>query len=427
MPLPGLLASVFRFALYLATAGFIGWIAGRPVAFLLAFVTLWAAWQAAHFLLLWRWLKIPGAQLPESRGLWAHIFARIRSLEHCETERKAQYATMIGDFRAIANELPDAILLTGRDGRLAWFNRAARNQFQLEQPGHIGKLATSVVRVPGFKEWLEDPEPGQSRLKLGSHGGEDTWLDVSGVDIQDNQRLIILRDTSEVQNVERIRRDFVTNVSHELRTPLTVMLGYLEIFLDREPDELSDPMQRMHTQAVQMQNMLDDFLELSRIQDQEAGEGEKLIDVPALLQRLQQQAEELNRGKHRIEFDIDTDLSLFGTEADIESAFRNLVVNALKYTEQVGKISVRWFNSPDGATLEVRDTGIGIPSRDIPRLTERFYRVGSDRGRKTGGTGLGLAIVKNVLNAHQAHLLIESEYGVGSRFSCVFPAERSRH
>jgi two-component system phosphate regulon sensor histidine kinase PhoR len=423
----GAFTLVIRFFSCLAIAWFIGWFAGRPTEFLVAFLAAWLLWHAVHVVLLWRWLAKPGVRLPESRGFWSHAFTRIRSMEQCETERKAQRTAMIGDFRAVANELPDAILLTDPDRRLTWFNTAARVQFQLEDPGHIGKLASGVIRIPGFQQWLKGPAPERRQLKMEGKDRQDTWLEVNSVEVQDGQRLVILRDTSQVQNLERIRRDFVTNVSHELRTPLTVMLGYLEVFLNRPTDELSDPMQRMHSQAVQMQEMLDDFLELSRIQALEAGTNEKHIDVAEVLDRLREQAVEISRGDHEIDFDINRGLGLTGIETDIESAFRNLVVNALKYTEKGGKISVRWFDSPQGPTLEVRDTGVGIPSRDIPRLTERFYRVGSDRGRKTGGTGLGLAIVKNVLTAHGAQFLIESEYGVGSRFSCVFPPERSIH
>ena len=115
-----------------------------------------------------------------------------------------------------------------------------------------------------------------------------------------------------------------------------------------------------------------------------------------------------------------------GVKSDLESAFRNLIVNALKYTPDGGTVSISWQDSAEGPALSVRDTGIGIPQRESPRLTERFYRVGSDRGRESGGTGLGLAIVKHVLNGHQARFVIDSEYGVGSRFSCIFPPGRKR-
>ena len=118
--------------------------------------------------------------------------------------------------------------------------------------------------------------------------------------------------------------------------------------------------------------------------------------------------------------------ALLGIKSDLESAFQNLIVNAVKYTPENGAVSVRWQDSAEGPVLHVADTGIGIPKREIPRLTERFYRVGSDRRRESGGSGLGLAIVKHVLNGHQARLEIDSEYGVGSQFTCIFPVERKK-
>ena len=133
------------------------------------------------------------------------------------------------------------------------------------------------------------------------------------------------------------------------------------------------------------------------------------------------------RDAEGVEIDrVDSGPFLSGVAADLESAFGNLLSNAFRYTPEGGEVSVSWRDSDGGPQLIVEDTGIGIPKRDIPRLTERFYRVGSDRARQSGGTGLGLSIVKHVLNAHQASLQIESEPGEGSRFSCTFPRERRR-
>jgi len=145
-----------------------------------------------------------------------------------------------------------------------------------------------------------------------------------------------------------------------------------------------------------------------------------------MLMQLKEQADELSRGRHELVFDVAAGPWLSGIASDLESAFGNLISNAIKYTPDGGTISVSWQDSEEGPLLVVSDTGIGIPTRDIPRLTERFYRVGSDRARQTGGTGLGLSIVKHVLNAHQATLRIESELGEGSRFTCIFPPERRR-
>jgi two-component system phosphate regulon sensor histidine kinase PhoR len=195
---------------------------------------------------------------------------------------------------------------------------------------------------------------------------------------------------------------------------------------DHDSTDVSSAAKRMLSQAIQMQTLLDDLLELSRLQNDELRGEEELVNVPTLLMQLKEQAEELSRGSHEIVFKVDRKIFLAGSSADLESAFSNLIANAIKYTPEGGTITVIWKQGQEGPHLTVRDNGIGIPSRDIPRLTERFYRVGSDRAKKTGGSGLGLAIVKHVLNAHQAELSISSELGNGSEFVCSFPENRQR-
>jgi two-component system phosphate regulon sensor histidine kinase PhoR len=404
----------------------VGWALGHPGTAILAALAAYSMW---HFVNIWRlyfWIQNPGREKPASLGVWADIFDRISSMEQRNRKQKARYQSMIDDFQNLTDAFPDATLIIDANARLTWFNNSAGTLLELKEPEDIGRPVTNLVRSADFNEWLAIQDEVKSRLEMPAPGKENTWLDVSTVSIRGDQRLIILRDFSEVHYVEQIRKDFVTNISHELRTPLTVMRGYLELLQDRPSDELTDAINRMHTQAIQMQTMLDDLLDLSRLQAVEAHGEEEYVDIAAILLQLREQADEISRGNHVLQFDVESGLALHGIKSDLESAFRNLIVNALKYTPDGGSVSVSWYNSDQGATLSVTDTGIGIPKREIPRLTERFYRVGSDRGRESGGTGLGLAIVKHVLNRHQARLVIDSEYGVGSQFTCVFPPERHR-
>jgi two-component system phosphate regulon sensor histidine kinase PhoR len=236
--------------------------------------------------------------------------------------------------------------------------------------------------------------------------------------------LIVLRDITDIHNVEQIRRDFVANISHELRTPVTVLLGYLELLQNHPARDVAEAVKSMHGQTLQMKALLDDLLELSRLQSDKIQGEEREIDIPAMLEQLREQAEEISHGRHELKFEIEPGLWLNGISADLESAFRNLIINAIRYTPDAGRIEVSWQDCEEGPSFSVKDTGIGIPKRDLPRLTERFYRVDSNRARQSGGTGLGLAIVKHVLNAHKARLIIRSELGEGSEFICVFPRER---
>ena len=403
-----------------------GWALGHPGKAILAALAAYTIWHFVNIFRLYFWIQKPGCEMPASLGLWADIFYRINSIEQNNRKQKAQYQSMIDDFQNVTDTFPDATLIIDENANLTWFNNAARILLGLRDEEDIGRPLNNLVRSADFGSWLATLDDVNSRLEMPAPGKENTWLDITAVSIREDQRLIIFRDVSEVHNVDQIRKDFVTNISHELRTPLTVMRGYLELMQDRPPDELTDAIDRMHTQAIQMQSMIDDLLDLSRLQAVEAHDEEEYVDIAAMLLQLKEQAEDLSRGNHELLFDVDNGLALYGIKADLESAFRNLIVNALKYTPDGGRVSISWHDSAEGAALRVSDTGIGIPQREIPRLTERFYRVGSDRGHESGGTGLGLAIVKHVLNQHQAQLVIDSEYGVGSQFTCVFPPRRSR-
>jgi len=145
----------------------------------------------------------------------------------------------------------------------------------------------------------------------------------------------------------------------------------------------------------------------------------------AMLERLAHDARSLSREQHQVVVECEDSSILIGAEDELSSAFANLISNAIRYTPAGGTIGLRWAKNPDGSgSFSVTDTGPGIESQHLPRLTERFYRVDRSRSRETGGTGLGLAIVKHVATRHQAQLLIDSEVGKGSCFSLVFPEKR---
>jgi two-component system phosphate regulon sensor histidine kinase PhoR len=329
------------------------------------------------------------------------------------------------EIQNLVDALPDATLGISDEGAIKWFNVAAQSIMGLKNPGDLGLSLTSIIRDPDFADWLDAPGELSQDFEMPSPGDDNIWLNVSKVPYGDEQRMLIFRDISDIHNVDKLRRDFVANISHELRTPLTVLVGYLEVLQEEASGAHTGIMDRMYTQARQMKAMLDDLLELSRLERKDASAEVDLVDVPSMLIRLNRQAEEISAEGHQLEFRIEDELCLLGVKKDIESAFRNIIFNALHYTPAGGSIQVSWEKWHDGARLRVRDSGIGIPSRDIPRLTERFYRVGSDRARNTGGTGLGLSIVKHVLKAHDSRLNISSELGVGSEFVCQFPSERT--
>lgn len=403
----------------------LGLAVGRPLEVFLAGTIGYLAWLLFNIFRLYLWLREGRQDPPESLGLWSDIFDRINELQKENRQQQQQSQSVIHEFRSMTDAFPDATLVLDRDDSLTWFNDAAHQLLGLKAPDDLGQPVTNLLRDPDFANWMAVGDQVESDFEMTSPNDNNVRLRAGIVRYREEQRLLVLRDITDIHNLEAVRRDFVANVSHELRTPLTVLLGYLESIADQCPTEIVPVIGRMQEQAKQMQALLGDLLELSRLQAADPGtRKEKPVDVPAILMQLKEQAEEYSRGRHTLRFEIEPGLLLIGNGVDLESAFRNLINNAINYTPDGGQVTVRWESRPDSLCLSVTDTGIGIPSRDIPRLTERFYRVGPDRSRNSGGTGLGLAIVKHVLNAHETRLLIESELGSGSTFSCVFPIER---
>jgi two-component system phosphate regulon sensor histidine kinase PhoR len=243
-----------------------------------------------------------------------------------------------------------------------------------------------------------------------------------------------------VDSWNAMRRDFVANVSHEIRTPLTVLVGFVETLqnLPLEPEERNRYLGLMAQQAERMQHLVEDLLALSRLEGSPLPSNNEWVPVAQLMQRCENEARGLSAMltrkqslPHALSFPSAESLAeageVAGASAELQSAFSNLLANAMRYTPAGGRIEVTWETLPDGsARFAVQDSGPGIEPKHLARLTERFYRVDRSRSRDTGGTGLGLAIVKHVLQRHGAKLGITSTPGQGSEFSVTFPASRVR-
>lgn len=229
-----------------------------------------------------------------------------------------------------------------------------------------------------------------------------------------------------INQLERIRSDFVANVSHELRTPLTVIRGYLETLLKKKDKGIQTYQKifnQMNQHSARMEAIIDDLLLLSRLENEDYLPEEMVtINVAEILKTLCADAERISgRKQHIIKLHTDPNLYINGSEEELKSLFSNIIINAVKYTPAKGRITVKWFKDDNHAVFSVLDTGIGISKEHIPRITERFYRVDKARSRESGGTGLGLAIVKHVLMRHNGDLHIESDPRNGSTFTCEFP------
>ncbi|CAM3013448.1 sensor histidine kinase [Legionella steigerwaltii] len=232
-----------------------------------------------------------------------------------------------------------------------------------------------------------------------------------------------------IKHLEQVRSDFVANVSHELRTPLAVIHGYLETLIHNDNYEISYKkiFLQMHQHSIRMADIIDDLLLLSHLESDDHFSDEKIkINVAETLKTLCIDAKNISGEKqHKITLKAMSNVFITGSENQLRSLFSNIIVNAIKYTPDKGSITVEWYLDEKGrGVFKVTDTGIGIAKENIPRITERFYRVEKARSRERGGTGLGLAIVKHVLLRHDAELQIESVFEKGSIFTCIFPTNR---
>ena len=370
------------------------------------------------------------AQPPQSWGVWGEVFEHYYRMQRRYAKRKKRLARVIREFRESTGAMPDGTIVLNADRRISWFNSAALRLLGLAGNRDIGQPVTSLVRAPAFERFMRQGDFSRS-VEIDSPMDLGGRLSIRIVPYGRGQYLMLIRDVTRLQRLENMRRDFVANASHELRSPLTVLGGYLESMgEDAEiPEIWSGPLDEMQSQCRRMTTLVNDLLELSRLEtDAPADPDDQPVDVAEVVRRVRQEALAQSGAERTIEADLDESLGLAGVENELYSAFSNLVFNAVRYTERGGRIRIRWRREADGsARFCVADDGIGIDAKHLPFITQRFYRVDPSRSRSQGGTGLGLAIVKHVLQRHDSRLRIHSEAGEGSEFCCVFPASRLRN
>ena len=350
---------------------------------------------------------------------WLWRKGNLRQYEHeralkAERQSAQSNASRLQSFLSAIHASPNGVVVMDSQQRIEWCNQTAAQLLGLDAVRDVGQHLVHLVRNPQVVDYLAagnwTEEVQFERMALQLHPYND-------------QALLLVRDITQTQRADQMRRDFVANVSHEIRTPLTVLLGFIETLqsLELSTDEQHRYLQLMQVQSQRMQALVDDLLTLSKLDEQVKPKLER-VDVAALLAQCEQEARSLAQSLDRhltISFERDDSLDLVGSTTELHSAFSNLITNAVRYTPDGGQVHVTWR----GNALTVRDTGQGIASEHLPRITERFYRVDQSRARAEqdrSGTGLGLAIVKHVAQRHSAKLEIESALGVGSTFRLVF-------
>ncbi len=414
-----------------ASALVIGWMVsqsfGLGAEFLIVALAAYGAWHLYHVLRLIRWLGGASRSIPESiPGIWHELYYVLYLSRKRQRRQLRRALNVVKEFRDATNSLPDAYVAVTRHGEIVWFNRAAEHLLGLRVPTDVGQRISNLMRHPDFIAFEQQTQSEQA-IEIPSPSLPNVILSVHLTSHRTGQRLLMARDVTHVHKLEQMRQDFVANVSHELRTPITVLTGYLETLSNAGEEKLgryARPVTQMQQQAQRMRSLVDDLLFLSRLDNERQKLQFERIDVVKLLRTIYEDAQVFSgSNKHQISTDITTSLALMAAPKELQSAFWNLVSNAIRYTPAGGAITLRWRRNEQGeACFDVSDSGPGIEAHHISRLTERFYRVDAGRSREVGGTGLGLAIVKNVMERHGGRLEIRSTLGQGSTFTCVFPA-----
>lgn len=429
---------VALFLLCLGGGAFVGWllrVPGATAAGVAVGAALWFAVETVQGARVLRWLKaghLRGA--PTVGGWWGEAAHRARRALAQREDQAQDAERRLEAFLDAIRTSPNGVVLLDPEGRIEWCNQTAASHYGLDPQRDLQQHIVNLLRDPDFSGFYHGgrythdvviPAPG-------STSGRPRKLSLHLHPYGEGRLLLLSRDVTAVEQAEIMRRDFVANVSHEIRTPLTVLAGFIETLqnLDLDKEERTRYLGLMAQQSQRMQTLVADLLTLSRLEGSPLpGQGEWTL-AAALLSQCEQEARALADavGKRLdLQFMAAPAVAIGGAPSELQSAFSNLVTNAVRYTPAGGRVEVAVRPAEGGRwELAVRDTGPGIAPEHLPRLTERFYRVDRSRSRETGGTGLGLAIVKHVVQRHGGELKIESTQGVGSTFAIVLPPSRVR-
>ncbi len=353
----------------------------------------------------------------------AQLDDRIRTVENQRNEQEAMLASMVEGMLAVDTE-----------ERILRINRSAETLLGIRSGQVLGRRLQEVVRKADLQRFvartLASRQPVEADLVL--HDQQERFLQAHGTllrgsDGKDLGALIVLNDVTRLRRLENLRRDFVANVSHELKTPITAIKGCVETLLDgaaADPEAARRFLEIIARQGERLNAIIDDLLTLSRI-EQDAESQDIPLRVGALRDVLEAavQSCSVTAAARSIRLDLDCPEEVLAAINPplLEQALVNLIDNAVKYSDEGGRVLLGVRHAGAETVIEVRDWGCGIPREHLARLFERFYRVDKARSRKVGGTGLGLAIVKHIVQAHGGRVTVESTPEQGSVFAIVLP------
>ncbi len=323
-------------------------------------------------------------------------------------------------LRRALDTLPQGVIVCDENGEIVFRNARA--------VGLMGGRHGDALAAQAVVDLLDDAwQQGTAERTLDLYGPPRRTLAVRTQLIDDGRRTLgviaVIDDISERRRLEEIRRDFVANVSHELKTPMGA-LGLLAETLVNETDPVVAQRMdtRIHTEAFRVSRIIDDLLDLSRIEAEEAPPREPVLVNLVMAEATERVRAAADQRDVKIALEEpDPPVAVMGERRQLVSALYNLLENAVKFSYDGGDVRIAGRVVDQEVVLEVEDHGVGIPARDLERIFERFYRVDQGRSRMTGGTGLGLSIVRHVAANHQGRVEVDSREGEGSTFRLILP------
>jgi two-component system phosphate regulon sensor histidine kinase PhoR len=400
--------------LALLVGGVLALVAGRSIARPLTGIT-----AAARAIAAGSPPRFPRSGVPDIDALVQALRQMHRQLADRFDELRREQA----ETAALVESMVEGVIAADERGRIVTANPAARRLLGYDPLDPLPDLA-ELFRAKAAREVVD--------AALGGAAVQDREVELDGRSVLLNARplpaggaVLVMHDLTELRRLEAVRRDFVANVSHELKTPLTSISGYAETLLSLPPDP---EMGRVFLGTIlgnarRMQRLVDDLLDLSRIESGRWQPVRTEIDVAAAAR--ESWTEVAARPEpHRMEFTVEVEPGAEKLCADLDAVrqvLTNLLENSLRHTPAGGAIACLARREGNGVAVSVRDNGAGITREHLPRIFERFYRADSSRSREEGGTGLGLAIVKHLVEAHGGRVAAESDLGRGTTVTCWFP------
>jgi two-component system phosphate regulon sensor histidine kinase PhoR len=331
----------------------------------------------------------------------------------------------------ILSGMAEGVLAVDQDLRVTFSNAAFLKAIEFRGTRSEGRFLLELVRDTGLHEMLRTVlstgQPQNQRFRLSTLNARIFELQATPLEMASGRGAIaILHDITDLERLEQVRKDFVANVSHELRTPLAGIIGYADTLLDGALEDKrysTKFVEIIRTNAVRLADIAQDLLILSELESGfDPPEPERIsvrgvVDGAIATVASEARARDVSMAREEVD-----DLYVNGSRLRLEQALLNLLANAIKFNRSGGEVRVRARLNPDGlVAITIADTGVGIPSEDVPRIFERFYRVDKARSRQVGGTGLGLSIVKHVVERMKGAVTVESQLGRGSAFTLLLP------